>query len=382
MTPMLNRLHRDERGMSLVFVAMGFMSFLAAATLAIDVGMFMTARAQAQTSADAAALAGAVALAKDDFNNRSSSGPAVQSALAAARQNAVMHRSVDVAASDVTFPVSPAGLNNRVHVAVRRTAASGACVGCSGAVPTLLGGIFGVARVNITAEATAEAAPTASVQCAKPFIIPDRWIEQTGNANWFDYVDSHNNLLTTPDIYHPVTSSQYTGYTYADRGQPMMLRAGTGNQIQPSFYFSWSMAALTGGSEYDWNIANCNQAIISIGDLLLMEPGSMVGPTNSGIDLLIARDPNAHWDGQRVVSNQHPSPRVATIPLYDPVYYATGVQQGRNTDLKVANFLGFFIESRSGNNVYGRITPVSGIVSPTGVPVPSGAFPTVIRLVE
>jgi hypothetical protein len=379
---MLNRLHRDERGMSLVFVAMGFMSFLAAATLAIDVGMFMTARAQAQTSADAAALAGAVALAKDDFNNRSSSGPAVQSALAAARQNAVMHRSVDVAASDVTFPVSPAGLNNRVHVAVRRTAASGACVGCSGAVPTLLGGMFGVARVNITAEATAEAAPTASVQCAKPFIIPDRWIEQTGNAGWFDYVDNRNNLLTTPDIYHPVTSSQYTGYTYADKGQSMMLRAGIGNQIQPSFYFSWSMQGLTGGSQYDWNIANCNPSIISIGDLLLMEPGSMTGPTNSGIDDLIARDPNAYWDGSRVVSNQHPSPRVATIPLYDPIYYATGVQQGRYTDLKVANFLGFFIESRSGNNVYGKITPVSGVVSPTGAPVPTGAFPTVIRLVE
>jgi hypothetical protein len=68
--------------------------------------------------------------------------------------------------------------------------------------------------------------------------------------------------------------------------------------------------------------------------------------------------------------------------LYDPVYYARGVQQGRNTDLKVANFLGFFIESRSGNNVYGRITPVTGVVSPTGVPVPTGAFPTVIRLVE
>ena len=46
MTPTLDRLHRDERGMSLVFVGMGFMSFLAAATLAIDVGMFMTARAR------------------------------------------------------------------------------------------------------------------------------------------------------------------------------------------------------------------------------------------------------------------------------------------------------------------------------------------------
>ena len=64
MSRLLHRLHRDERGMSLVFVGMGFMAFLAASTLAIDVGMFMTARTQAQTAADAAALAGAVALAK------------------------------------------------------------------------------------------------------------------------------------------------------------------------------------------------------------------------------------------------------------------------------------------------------------------------------
>jgi hypothetical protein len=382
MNPMLNRLHRDERGMSLVFVGVGFMAFLAAATLAIDVGMFMTARTQAQTAADAAAMAGAVALASDDYDNRSSSGPAVQSALVAARQNQVMASQVDVSPADVTFPLSPAGLNNRVHVEVHRTAASGVCQGCSGAVQTLFGGLFGVASVDINATATAEAAPTASVQCAKPFIIPDRWIEQTGNANWFDLVDSHNNLLPSPDVYRPVTSSNPTGYTHDDIGTPMMLRAGTGNNIQPSFYYSWSMQGVTGGSEYDWNIANCNTSIVSIGDLLLMEPGSMVGPTNSGLDLLIARDPNAHWDGQRVVSNQHPSPRVAIIPLYDPVYYATGVQQGRNTDLKVANFLGFFMEYRSGNNVYGRITPVAGVVSPPGVPVPAGAFPTVIRLVE
>ena len=37
--------------MSLVFVSLGFMSFFAATTLAIDVGLFMTARAQAQLSA-------------------------------------------------------------------------------------------------------------------------------------------------------------------------------------------------------------------------------------------------------------------------------------------------------------------------------------------
>ena len=89
MKRILTRLHRDERGMSFVFVGMGFMAFLAATTLAIDVGMFMTARSQAQTSADSAALAGAIALAFDDYTNRSAAGPAVQSAIAAARQNQV-----------------------------------------------------------------------------------------------------------------------------------------------------------------------------------------------------------------------------------------------------------------------------------------------------
>ena len=381
MSRLLHRLHRDERGMSLVFVGMGFMAFLAASTLAIDVGMFMTARTQAQTSADAAALAGAAALAKDDFNNRSISGPAVQNALSAAGQNTVMGRQVDVQPSDVTFPLSPLGVNNRVRVQVYRTAARGTCPGCSGAVTTLFGGMFGVGRVDISATATAEAAPTGSVQCAKPFIIPDRWLERTGPADTFDMLDNHNNPLANPDIYRPATAgSGYTGYTYRDVGQQMTLRPGTGSNIKPSFYFSWAIGGLTGGSEYDWNIANCNQTTVSIGDILLMEPGNKVGPTESGIDALIARDPNAHWDG-RVVTNQHPSPREAIIPLYDPVYYVTGVMQGRTTDLKVANFLGFFIESRSGNTVYGRITPVSGVVN-TGAPVPAGAFPTVIRLVE
>jgi uncharacterized iron-regulated membrane protein len=75
--------------MSFVFVGVGFMAFLAATTLAIDVGMFMTARAQAQTSADSGALAGALALYYDDYANRSANGPAVQNALSAARSNNV-----------------------------------------------------------------------------------------------------------------------------------------------------------------------------------------------------------------------------------------------------------------------------------------------------
>ena len=67
----LQRLQRDESGMTYVFIGMGFMAFLSASMLAIDVGMLMTARSQAQNSADAGALAGATALAFDDYNDRS-----------------------------------------------------------------------------------------------------------------------------------------------------------------------------------------------------------------------------------------------------------------------------------------------------------------------
>jgi hypothetical protein len=163
-----------------------------------------------------------------------------------------------------------------------------------------------------------------------------------------------------------------------------MIRAGTGNNIEPSAYFSYAMGGITGGSAYEWNIANCNTTVMGFGDLLLMEPGNMMGPTVQGMEDRLALDPNAHWDDstERVVSRISPSPRVVILPVYDPVYYDTGKRNGRTADLKVANYIGFFIESMSGNNVYGRITPVAGLYKGNGGPAPNGAFPKAIRLVE
>src|SRR5688572_24113398 len=100
--------------MSMVLVSAGFMAFFAATTLAIDVGMFMAARTQAQNSADASALAGAVAFVYDDFNDRSPGGPAVQSAINTALLNKVVGANVAIAPADVTFPVGSNGEFNRV----------------------------------------------------------------------------------------------------------------------------------------------------------------------------------------------------------------------------------------------------------------------------
>jgi hypothetical protein len=387
----IRHLRHDERGMTMAFVAMGFMAFLTATTLAIDVGMYMAARSQAQNAADSGALAGAIALGFNDFDNRNVGGPAVSAAISAATANAMIGAAPSVLPSDVTFPNDPAGQPTRVKVAVYRT------IERDNEVPTIFGKIFGVDSVNITATATAEASQANAMTCVKPFMIPDRWQEASGSfdplTSTFRMYDNQGNLLPagTRDTYVAANQSGYTGYTDDDRGTQLILRAGTGSNIEPTAYQSWSMPGnngLIGGDFYRNNISGCNTTIVSI-DLnnplfLTQEPGAMEGPTMQGIDDLIARDPSAHWDtGCRCVrgSNAPISPRVTPLPLYDPKKYAEGKANGRNADFWLANIMGFFIDRRQGNQVYGYITPISGLVNPN-VPAPAGAFPVAIRLVE
>src|SRR6186997_2355253 len=117
----LKHVARDEQGMSLVFVTCGLMAMLSATTLAIDIGMFMNARSQAQNAADAGALAGAVAIAFNSYTDRTPSGPAVQSAINTSLANRVAGDLVSVTPVDVTFPNDPAGQPTRVAVTVFRT---------------------------------------------------------------------------------------------------------------------------------------------------------------------------------------------------------------------------------------------------------------------
>ena len=386
----IRRLRRDERGMTFVFVGMGFMAFMAATTLAIDVGMFMTGKSQAQNAADAGALAGAIALGFNDFDDRSSTGPAVTAAISAATANAMMGAPPSVTPADVTFPNDPQGQPTRVAVSVFRTTAR------LNAIPTLIGPIFGVPTVDIGASATAEASPANSATCVKPFMIPDRWQEPNGapfdpDTSTFTRYDNHGGLLPagTRDTYIPAGQPGYTGYTAADKGTVLVIRAGTGNNIEPTMYFSWKMPGEIGADFYRENISGCNSSIISFSPdnptYMIQEPGNMVGPTSDGIDDLIAKDPGAAWDtgcGCVRGSRFGISPRITPLPLYDPDYYDENKANGRNADFRLANIMGFFIERRAGNQVYGRITPISGILNPNAGPAPAGAFPVAIRLVE
>ena len=362
------------------------MSLFAATTIAIDVGMFMTAKAQAQNAADAGALAGATALVFNDYDNRSADGPAVQSAINTAVENEVMRELVSVQPGDVTFPLGPTGEPNRVRVSVYRTSNR------SNPVATLIGPVFGLDTVNVSTTAMAEASNANAISCVKPFTIPDRWIERSSppydhETSTFDKYDGNGDLLPEEfrDEYIPAGEPGYAGYDpVSDKGLELMIRAGTGNNVAPSFYFSWAMPGGTGGSWYRDNIADCNPTLMFFDTFMTAEPGNMVGPTNQGVDDLIAKDPDAYWDGSTnsVMSDYHPSPRVFPIPLYNPEVYEDGKQNGRNADLYMANWAGFFVTSRSGNNVYGRVTPISGVYDGNAGPAPDSAFPKVIRLVE
>ena len=150
-------------------------------------------------------------------------------------------------------------------------------------------------------------------------------------------------------------------------------------------YQVWDMEGGNRGSDdVRDSIANCNTQVLGYDQTFVHKPGMQTGPVAQGIELLIAKDPDAYWDEDtdEVVTTHKKSPRVVAIPLFDPYYYDTGVAGGKNASLKFVNYLGFFIEKMQGNEVIGRITPITGLRKGDMGPAPDAAFPKSIRLVK
>jgi len=120
-----------------------------------------------------------------------------------------------------------------------------------------------------------------------------------------------------------------------------------------------------------------------------------VGPTRQGTNQLIDADPNSTWDAEKNLPESNvykitpqagekpwmESPRVIRIPVYDP---EAALTNGR-TDMVIAGFAGFWIESIDTHQatVIGRFIkmPALGEAGPTLGPS-SGPVLRVLRLVE
>jgi hypothetical protein len=163
----------------------------------------------------------------------------------------------------------------------------------------------------------------------------------------------------------------------------LTLKPGSpSGSINPSQFFPIRLPGGTGADYYEENIFGCWPGVATVGDSVTVEPGNMTGPTTQGTQALIDKDPNAFWNPvtEAVVSQFKPSPRVVVIPVFEPYIYEAARQTGA-TDIRIANFVGFFIEELNGNTVTGRIVPNVGLINGGG-PIGPGAFLMVIRLVE
>lgn len=366
----------SERGAVLVHVAIGLVGLIAISSFVIDYGVLWTARRQAQNSADAAALAGAISLAYVDFNDQDL---ARQSALTLAGQNAIFGKAPDITAGDVTFPVCPpgspgAGTNSCVRVDVFRNQRAG-----GNPLPTFFSRLVGVEEQGVRATATAEALFGNSTDCVKPFAIPDKWLEERGDvapAGWsendtFERYERDGSLLSPADYYDSTTgyTPQSVGLGGGDYGRYITLKSGTpGSALAPGQYHPVVIneAEGPGGANYRDNIATCDTTVIGPGTELESEPGNMVGPTSQGMRNLIALDPEARWDatmnngrggirgGCMASGACTVSPRLVAIPVFDPDAYDAGRATGRIVFI-VTKVLGFFIDQMNGNEVDGYI---------------------------
>ena len=349
---------RSDRGVSLIHVAISIFVLMGFSVFVLDHGVMLVARGQAQNVADAAAISGVTTRVKDE--------PGAANPVANGITEKVITYSVD---QGTIFGGTSANIGRTwgwncplgmpadawcVQVNVFRDGSNG-----STNLPVYFAPLFGVTAQSTRATATAVAKSANGTRCLKPFLIPDKWIENGGNSGFNpDPPDS--------DVYRPWTDPNPTGYSTADFGvTTVVLKPGRpANAISPSDFFEINEFGATGGKTYETSIINCEIAK-KIGDTVELFPGSTVGPTNQGIDALLA----ANGGMADVI-----------IGMFDPAIFEAQRRQSGRFILQIVNLVTVRITNRRGNQIDGLI--VGGIGEDMGPgPTPSGAS-SLIKVVQ
>ena len=413
MAPVATRL-AGQRGAVLVHVAAALFAFTALTAVVIDIGLQFVGRNEIQTAVDAAAVAGATALAFDSYTDRTATGPATAAALAVARENLVRSAAPSVTADDVRFPVctstwgAPSGTPRIgcVRITAYRDAAH------ANAVPLLFASLLGLPSYDVAATATAEAINANTTDCLKPLAVPDRWTEQhpVDNDVWlpnstFDLWDPANPAMLLPapqdDYAAPNSTSGGSGMRMMGEvenevwfGEQVTLRPGfTTTQvatISPWMYLPVQIpGSVWGANDVLENTTSCAGAAgkVSVGSWLGLAPGG-VDPNApliaDGLEELVGRDAGARWNaatervenscadvlGGACTPRRSMSPRIIAIALYDPLQFANDSHAGAPVQIRVRNIVGFFVESVNVeclNCVKGRIMRHPGQFNPAAV---------------
>lgn len=373
-----NRLSRDERGATLVLVALSMFLLLGMAALAVDMSAAFAWRSEAQKIADAAALAGGSAFL--DFQQSEAEPYARSRAYAYAIEHTL--KGVKVDSSEVTVQVIPA--DYKVRVWINRTD-----------MPTWFANILGFNGVDIGAMAAAQASGAGTAKCLKPFALPDMWDDvdddMDGNDIWTpdedwqfgsDEADRYQRY-DGPDATY--TNGPPTGYgsefrgTDRDYGRSIQLKAADPNDpynFTPGIFFPWRLpidedqascdsggggGGSTGGAVYRRNICECNDSQIDLFTPYDLEPGNMIGPTFQGISELLDEDPDVYWEPSANGGKGGPvrplpgggweyvgeaTPRVIKIALFAPGQ----IQSSGMQSIEFNNFALMFLQDMPGQH--------------------------------
>jgi hypothetical protein len=365
---------RNERGAIIIHVAIALIALLCFAAIVVDHGVVNVARAQAQNAADAGALAGALAL---EQNLSDTTGATAAAKLFAGQQHHVWGSTTaaaDVIVSPLPFPcpANAGGGNACIRVDVFRGVADRDGGAHTNVIGTYMAGIFGLNNQGVRATATAQVAAGNAVQCIKPWVVVDRWTDNTppsasNPAGW----DQNDTFTPGVDTYTPTGFSAET-----DTGLQLMLK-GEGKEWSAGWSMEIDLNGGNGGNVYEDEIKGCPSYVPTVGiydpsipcnvvaDTNLIKgcanvkTGVKQGPTVQGINYLVnTADPGAYWDtgtnqvaggctaaGTCVNGAGSPiSPRIVPVALFNPQAYIDLGGTGNNGMARIVNIMGFFVE--------------------------------------
>jgi Flp pilus assembly protein TadG len=389
----------------LIQVGVAIIVLIAFTMFVVDYGIMWVSRSQAQNSADAGALAGAVALAFDDADDLTATGPAQVSARSFALQNDVFGEDPDVQFdTDIRFSITDddpaifpsvclaAGVNC-IRVDVYRNQAR------NNPLPVWFGTLVGLNDQGVRATAMAWSVPGNATECLRPFAVPGLYNENSDPPN--DQFDLGVDTVASP------------GYNLDDHlGTELMLKGGPQTQLGPGWFRLLDIVGGSGeggGAPDVWSsIRGCTADYYGVGDTLTDQNGN-VASIKKAVEDLIGLDPDAEWDddedeivdscvgdnscfiydseGNRVANpDAKQSPRIIALPVFDIEHYAETLAQN-SPEVLVTNILGFFIThvtNQGGHlQIFGRLVTQPGLVrGGNGTVGEQEAFLKVVQLVR
>ncbi len=282
-SPKTSRLRRNRRGAAAaLFLVMTF-ALLGVMAVTIDVTRLMAIRAELQTAADAAALAGVIELLNDGGDTSR------DTAIAYGYRNTAETDAVIIAPEDVTFGTWDPFTSTF-------TALPGAAGADAMAVIARkqVGNWFAWALnildagAGVRAIAWAEAPIDETDECVKPWAIPEDMLEMDG-LEGISENDVNMAIALRKRFILKSASGQTAVDLYAESGFPSFFYPVI---LPPSFKCTVQGVerceegeyrdAAGGANVYRNNIASCSNELVGSQDSLTVEPGNMPGPTVQG----------------------------------------------------------------------------------------------------